>query len=160
MDTLEDNRSMSMVGAAFADPRQLEGTYRRLLSMGVSRADVSVLVTEEAHSEYVATLVDPGVFADLRPMQGGFTGGIRMRALGPARSFGLSGSVASGLIATGIDDAEAAWFMHALVDGAGLLLVHSGNPIELRRATELFDAAAARFDSHETTTNDSVSAAV
>ena len=141
---MDTSNEMSTVCAAFSETRDLEKTYVDLVGAGLSPTDVSVLVTEATHAHLGAQA--EGIMGQLAPVQGGFTGGIGVRAAGPARSFGVMGSVATGLIGSGIDDREAAWLMNALVEGLALLLVHGHSSDELERAREVFAAhAASRF---------------
>ena len=142
MDTLA--KSETVACAAFEDVRQLEMAYSALIRAGWSPLDVSVLVTEEAYVERPPARGGSGILNQLAPVQGGFTGGIQMKALGPARSFGASGSVAGGLMAAGIDDAEAAWIMNLLAEGHAVIIAHGDPEADVGQAQDVFDKHGGR----------------
>lgn len=137
MDTRATDHSVA--SATFQDVRQLEITYAELMRAGLSSGDVSVLVTEEAYAARPKSQSSSGLFDHLALVQGGFTGGIQMKALGPARSFGVTGSVATGLMQAGMDDAEAAWLMNALAEGHGVILVHASGSSQLEHARRVLE---------------------
>ena len=149
MDSVNDRGGMACAAVDNADA--IEMTYVALVKAGFSSSEVSVLATDEFDMNGRAAL---GILSRLVPVQGGFTGGIRTRAVGPARSFGVSGSIASGLIRAGIDDAEAAWLMNALVDGRALVLVHVDGNRELKGAHSIFSAHGVEvFEAHRAPSN-------
>lgn len=137
MDTRATDHSVA--SATFQDVRQLEITYAELMRAGLSSGDVSVLVTEEAYAARPKSPSSGGLFDHLALVQGGFTGGIQMKALGPARSFGVTGSVATGLMQAGMDDAEAAWLMNSLAEGRGVILVHASGVASLKDAHRVLE---------------------
>ncbi len=140
----EEDRNV--VCAAFTEASRLSAAYLGLLEAGLSTGDVSILIAEDSPLMETPNTEVRKVLGRLSLMQGGFTGGLRIRAVGPARSFGVSGSLVSGLIRLGIDDAEVAWLIHALADGFGVILVHSASGHEGAATKRVFaDHDAARY---------------